>query len=167
MKFGSRLRSSRSLRLDVGVVPDHLQRGTEQPHGRFLPGREDVGGHPHDVADLRHRPVRELRRRQPGQHVIARLGPTLFDIRREDLVEVLQRGFVHRLLGIAHRAAVGAACEPLEEIGAILFGHAQQVGDDAQRERAREALDELALTRCEEVVEDVVGELPTSRPRSP
>ena len=46
---------------------------------------------------------------------------------------------------------MGAAREPLEELGAVLLGHAEQVGDDTQRERAGEALDELALTRREEV----------------
>ena len=123
--------------LDVGAVPHHLQRGAEQPHGRLLSGREDIGGHPHDVSDLGHRPVRERRRRQPGQHVIARLGPTVFDVGREDLVEVFQRSLGQRLVGVAQPAAVGATREPLEELGAVLFGHAQQVGDDAQRERAR------------------------------
>ena len=59
--------------LDVGLVAHHLQRGGQQPHRRLLARGEDVGGHPHDVADLGHRAVRERRRGQPGQHVVARL----------------------------------------------------------------------------------------------
>ena len=160
MKFGSRLRSSRELLLDVGTVPDHLQRGTQQPHCRFLAGREDVGGHPHDIAHLGHRPVGEGRGRQAGEHIVTRLAATIFHIRREDLVEVLQGRFGQRLLGIAETTAVGAARKPLDELVAILVGHAKQVGDDAQRERARETLDEFTLTGSEKGVEDVVGELP-------
>ena len=123
--------------LDVRAVPDHLQRGAQQPDRGLLPGGEDVGGDPHDVADLRHRPVRECRRRQSGQHVVAGLGPAVLDVGREDLVEVLQRRLGQRLVGVAETAAVGATGEPLEQLGAVLVRHAKQVGDDAQRERAR------------------------------
>ena len=55
---------------------------------------------------------------------------------------------------------MSATGKPLEELVTVFFGHAKKVGDHPQRERTRESLDELALTRSEEVVEDVVGELP-------
>jgi hypothetical protein len=95
-----------------------------------------------------------------GKDVVTRLAPAVFDVGREHLVEVFQRRLVHRLVGVAHRAAVCAARQPLEKLGAILVRHTQQVGDDSQGEGTGEALDELALARSQEVVEDVVGELP-------
>jgi hypothetical protein len=49
---------------------------------------------------------------------------------------------------------------PLDELVAILEGHAQQVSDNQQRERAREALDELAVPGRQEPVKRLVGEQP-------
>ena len=47
---------------------------------------------------------------------------------------------------------------PLKDL-VVLFGHAQQVGDDQQGEGAGEVGDELALPSCEELVDLAIGEL--------
>src|SRR6202020_3280499 len=59
------------LRLDVGTLPECLQRRAEQPHGGFLTGGEDVGRDARHVFDLGNRAVGEGGGRQPGQHVVA------------------------------------------------------------------------------------------------
>ena len=167
MKFGKQAAVVAEPPLDVGAVADHLQRGAQQPHGGFLSGREHIGGHPHDVSDLGHRPVREGRRRQAGQHVVTGLAPAVFDVGRENARRGYSSGvFVSVLVGVAQPAAwVPRASR--SRLVAVLLGHAQQVGDDAQRERARETLDELALTRREEGRRGCRRRAATSRPRSP
>ena len=65
-----------------------------------------------------------------------------------------------RFLAGAADAATRVIADALDELVAVLERHAQQVGDHQQRERAGEALDELAVPRRQELVERLVGERP-------
>ena len=65
-----------------------------------------------------------------------------------------------RFLAGAADAATRVFADAFDELVAILHGYAQQVGDHQQRERAGEALDELAVPGRQELVERLVGERP-------
>ena len=88
--------------------------------------------------------------------------PAVLDVRGELLVEVLQRTVGHRVVARAadRRRRSRTVQERLGELGVVVLGHAEQVGDDEQGERARELADELALAVGEERVELAVGEPP-------
>jgi hypothetical protein len=77
--------------LDVGALAQHLERRTQQWHRGFLAGREDIAGDTGDADGLRRRAVRKGRVGHPGEHILAGLAATVLDIRREALVQVLQR----------------------------------------------------------------------------
>ena len=68
------------LLLDVGPVAEHLQCGAEQLGRGFLPGGEKERGRADHLDDLGRRTVRILRRRQGGQHVVARVAPSILDV---------------------------------------------------------------------------------------
>ena len=91
--------------LQLRVVADALQRGAEEPHGRLLAGREEVGGDARDVDGLGDRAVGERRGRQAGHHVVARFAPAVLDVRGELLVEELERV-------VRERVVAGAADGP-------------------------------------------------------
>ena len=67
------------------------------------------------------------------------------------------------VLGAADRAARALGRELGAEHLVIGLGHAEQVGDHEQRERARELADELALAVGDELVDLAIGEPPHER----
>ena len=100
---------------------------------------------------------------RPGQDVVGGVLPPILDVVGEARVEELQRAVRHRLA----RAADGAAGLRRAELGpehlVIGFGHAEQIGDHEQRERARELADELAFAVGDELVDLAIGEPPHER----
>ena len=149
--------------LDVGVVPDRLQRGAEQPDRRLLAGREHVGRHPDHVDHLGHRPVGEGGRGQAGQHVLTGLAPALFHVLGQALVEELEGRVAHGARAGAAQTffpVVATALELLAEPFVVLFGNAQEIGDDVEREGSGEIADELALAPLHELVDLTVGVAP-------
>ena len=148
--------------LQVRVLADHLEGRRQQPHRRLLARREQVGGDPHHVDHLGHGAVGEGRRGQRREHVLARRAPALLDVGREAVVEELE--------GRVAEGALPRAAEPLRrpvpalqllaERLVVGLGHAEEVGDDVQRERPGEVLDELALAPRDELVDLAVGVAP-------
>ena len=162
MKFGTRSRWSRRSRWRSGSSPSSCSGLGEQPHGRLLAGREQVGRDAHDVDDLGRRAVGERGRRQAGEHVGAGFPAAVLDVGRELLVEELERAVHHRVVaGAADRAATAAAArERGAEHLVIALGHAEQVGDHEHGERAGVLGDELALAVGDELVELTVRQAP-------
>src|SRR4029077_18374019 len=74
------------LLLDVGALREDLQGGAQQAHGCLLAGGEYVGGHAHDVDDLRRRAVRKRRGGKTGEHVVARLAAAALAVAVETFV---------------------------------------------------------------------------------
>ena len=128
--------------LQIRPLAEHLQREPEHA-GRSSPARgEEVGRDERDVVDVGQGPVGE---RRPcamlAHHVGARRAAAFLDVRRELPVEELQRLVLHRCTAAdAHRVRGQLLC------GTRVVGlrHAEQVGDDEQRERLGELADELA-----------------------
>ena len=147
--------------LQLGAVADELQGGAEQADGGLLPGGEQVRGDADDVDDLGQLAVRERGRGQGGEHVLTGLPPAVLDVAAEAVVEPRQRAVGH---GLRRRAAdgtlAGAVGQGLAELLVLLLGHAQEVGDDEQRERVGVVPDQLALAAVEELVELAVGQAP-------
>ena len=146
--------------LEDGAFAEQLERGREEAHGGLLAGREQVGGNAHHVDDLGQRAVGERRGRETRDHVVLRVPPAILDVAGEPGVEELQRTMAHRLA----RASDSAPGPPRPELGpeclVICFGDSEQIGDDEQRERARELADELALAVGDELVDLTIGEAP-------
>ena len=82
--------------LQIVALADQLERGGEQPHGRLLPRREHIGGHPDDVDHLGHRPVGKGGGRQAVQYVVARRATPVLDVCRQLVVEELERRVAER-----------------------------------------------------------------------
>ena len=135
MKFGMRLALVPDEFLQVGPLSEHPEREGQQPHGRLLTAGEEVGRDQRRVLHLGSRAVRERRRGQAGQHVVARVLAAILDVLAEPLVEELER-LVRDLL--VHRR------QPLAEEGVIGFGHALEVRNDGEGERLRIGADHLA-----------------------
>ena len=95
--------------LQIRVLRQHLERGAEQPDGRFLARREDVRRDAHDVDHFGQRAVREGGRGKAAEHVAARLAAAVLDVGGELVVEELQRVVRHRLVATSSRccASVG------------------------------------------------------------
>ncbi len=148
--------------LKIGALTDELQRRAEQSHGRLLAGGEQIGSDPDDIDDLRCRAVGERGGRKPGHDIVARRASPILDVRGELAVEELERAVLQRVVsGAADGTGLSpTACESLAEELVVLFGHAEQVGDDQHGERLREVADELALAGLDELVELTIGEAP-------
>ena len=145
------------------MVAEDLERHRDQASGGLTAGGEQVRRDAHGVGDLGQRPVGERRGREPGEHVVARIGPPVLDVGRELLVEVLEWCVLERLALRASEASLHSpvpAEDVLAEAVAVVLGHAEQVGDDQQREGLRVLGDELALALGEELVDRLIGELP-------
>ena len=84
----------------------------------------------------------------------------LLDVRREPLVEELQRLVRHRAALATGGVGRSSPCSSRAERLVIGFGNAEQIGDHHQRERVRVVADELALAAVEELVDLAIGELP-------
>ena len=110
MNRGSRSRLARSRACSSAILGEHHHRGAEQSNGGLLARGEQVGRHPHRVDDLGGAAVRERRRRNAGEHVVARVLPSIADVFGELAVQVLQRRVLQR---VALAAADGARCAPL------------------------------------------------------
>ena len=137
-KFGMRSRSSRSSCCRSGRSPSSWSALASRRTVVSWPGREQVRGDAHDVDDLGRRAVGERRGGEPGEHVVARLAPPILDVLGEPLVEELQRVVRHRVasvLPIAPSRRRPPSCGAEHRV--IRFGHAEQIGDDEHRERAR------------------------------
>ena len=133
MKPGIRLRSSRSCCWTSGRSPEHLQCGAEQLGGGLLSGGKKERRRADHLDHLGGRPVRILRRRERGQHVVAGFAPPVLDVVAELVVEPLQRVDADRLVvqGADPRAGtVGSQDAP--EFLVVLLRHAEQVGDHQQ-----------------------------------
>ena len=113
------------------------------------PGREDIGGHPRDVARLGHRAVGERRSREPGEHVVAGIRASVVDVRPRTGRRGTPAGTCDSALARCcpprRRECCGDAARRTRRGPPV--GHAEQVGDHQQRERTGEALDELAPRR--------------------
>ena len=91
------------------------------------------------------RSVLVLRLRQLGQDVPTRLTPAILDVGVELVVQPLQRVVRGGRL-FAQRADLLAG-EDRTELVVVLGRHAEQIGNDQERERLRVVLEEFALRR--------------------
>ena len=148
-KFGMRVAITPQPLLQVGSLRDDPQREREQSHGGLLPPGEQVRGEQRDVVHLRRRPVREGGGGHRRHDVVAWRPAAILDVRRELLVEELER-LVLQVLG-----QLGQSGGEQPVIG---LGDAFQVGDHQQRERCGVGADELAAARLDQLVELTIGE---------
>ena len=146
--------------MEVGSLAEQEQRGREQAHGRLLTGGEQVRGDAHDVDDLGCTPVGERRRREPGEHVVARALAPVLDVGRELFGEELQRAVRERLVAGAAQRAGAPATDGVAEPFVIGFGHSEEVGDHEHGEGLGELADELARAVPDELVQLAVGQPP-------
>ena len=112
-----------------------------------------------DVVDVGQGAVGERGRRDAAHHVGAsrRARAAFLDVLRELPVEELQRLVLHRLAAAdAHRVR-GQLFSQQRVVG---LRHAEQVGNDEQRERLGELADELARSVGEDLVDLAVGQPP-------
>ena len=139
------------LLLQLGVVADALQRGAEEAHRRLLTGGEEVGGDARDVDGLGDRAVGKRRGRHAGHHVVARCAPAVLDVRRELLVEELERVVRERLGAGARRRCRSLRASPAPSRARnsswSLSGTPSRSATASMRERLAVAADELARHR--------------------
>jgi hypothetical protein len=115
------------------MVAEHPHGGGQQLGGGLLARGEQERRRPGHLDEFRRRSVRVLRRRQPGQDVVARVLPTVGEVGDELVVEPLERvqADVRAVeppdLGLRPRCAQHVA-----ELLVVLLGDTEQVGDHQQ-----------------------------------
>jgi len=136
MNPGIRLRSYAQFLLYIGPIANHLERGAEQLGRGLLSGGEKERGRAGDFDDLGCRSVWVLRRRERGQHVLARVATAVLDVGTEFVVEPLQGVGSDRLVVECPdpgARTVGSQDGP--EFLVILLGNAEQIGNHQGGER--------------------------------
>ena len=144
MKFGIRSRSVRSSCCNSGSSASILQRRTQQSDRGLLPSGVEVG---RDRA-RRPSPLASSRRgtSPPPSRVSAsaRGSRGALRCRRRTSRTGTPAGCAPEPRHRCCRRRPAAVVHLLGELGAVLFGHAEQVGDHGQGERCRESLDVVA-----------------------